>query len=196
MPHTEIKLVDTETGQDIKQVGVPGELWVKGPNVAVGYWNNPDATQKAYSAGWFHSGDIGYRDEDGYYYIVDRLKDLIISGGENVYPAEVERVLAEHDDIISNAVVGVPDPKWGEAVVAVLQTKDGKEISLEEVRDHCASYLARYKLPTKVVCVDEIPRNPAGKINKIKLRQDVRVMLGEDADSVHSTLVESQNKEE
>ncbi|OFT81353.1 long-chain fatty acid--CoA ligase [Corynebacterium sp. HMSC29G08] len=196
MPHTEIKLVDTETGQGIKQVGVPGELWVKGPNVAVGYWNNPDATQKAYSAGWFHSGDIGYRDEDGYYYIVDRLKDLIISGGENVYPAEVERILAEHDDVISNAVVGVPDPKWGEAVVAVLQTKDGKEISLEEIREHCAKYLARYKLPGKVVCVDEIPRNPAGKINKIQLRQDVRVMLGEDADSVHSSLVESQNKEE
>lgn len=194
MAHTEVKLMDTETGQHIKEPGVPGEMWVKGPNVAVGYWNNPEATQKAYTGGWFHSGDIGYFDEDGYFFIVDRLKDLIISGGENVYPAEVERVLAEHDDILANSVIGIPDERWGEAVVAVLQVKNGKELTLEEVRDHCANYLARYKLPTRVVHVDEIPRNPAGKINKIQLRQEVRAMFGENPETASQSVVSSQNQ--
>ena len=184
MPYTEVKLVDPDTGEVIKEPGVTGELWVKGYNVAVGYWNNPEMTQKSYTAGWFHSGDLGYFDEDGYYFIVDRLKDLIITGGENVYPAEVERVLAEFDALSGNAVVGAPDPKWGECVVAVVQPRPGHEdLTLEDIRAHCERHLARYKLPRRMVVIDEIPRNSAGKINKLRLRQQVReILAAEDAE--------------
>lgn len=174
MPYTEIRLMDPETGEEVKEVGRTGELWVRGPNVATGYWNNPEVTQKAYTAGWFHSGDLGHRDEDGYYYIVDRLKDLIITGGENVYPAEVERVIAELEGVRGNAVVGQPDEKWGEIVIAVIQPDKGIDINLDAVRSHCERHLARYKLPKKVYLVDEIPRNSAGKIDKIAVRQFVR----------------------
>lgn len=175
MPFTEVKLVDTETGEDIRKPGVAGEMWVRGPNVATGYWNNPEVTQNSYTAGWFRSGDIGHRDKDGYYYVVDRLKDLIITGGENVYPAEVERILAEMDGIRSSAVVGLQDEKWGEIVVAVIQPNEGEEApSLAEVRNHCEHFLARYKLPKKIVVVDEIFRNTAGKIDKVKTRNYVR----------------------
>lgn len=174
MPHTRVKLVDPDTGEDIKEPGKSGEMWVKGPNVALGYWNNPEMTQKSYTAGWFHSGDIGYADEDGYFYIVDRLKDMIISGGENVYPAEVERILAEDDSFTRSAVVGEFDEKWGEKVVAVIERVDDSEITVERVREHCSRHLARYKLPSKVIIVDEIPRNTAGKVDKLFLRQAVR----------------------
>ncbi|MHA2787676.1 acyl-CoA synthetase [Corynebacterium sp. S7] len=181
MPYTQVKLVNPDTGEDITEIGKTGEMWVKGPNVATGYWNNPEATQKAYTAGWFHSGDLGYVDEDGYYFIVDRLKDMIISGGENVYPAEVERVLAEHDDVIGSAVVGSPDEKWGEIVVAVIQPVAGVDVTLESIRDHCGKHLARYKLPRKVMLVDEIPRNSAGKLDKLKIREMVRQMVSNES---------------
>lgn len=174
MPHTEVKLMNPDTGEEVKEPGKTGEMWVKGPNVAVGYWNNPEITQQSFTAGWFHSGDIGYADEDGYYYVVDRLKDMIISGGENVYPAEVERILAEENSFVNCAVVGEFDEKWGEKVVAVIQRVDDSEITLERVRDHCSHHLARYKLPAKVVIVDEIPRNAGGKVDKMSLRQGIR----------------------
>lgn len=189
MPFTEVKLVDTDTGEDIKEPGVTGEMWVRGPNVATGYWNNPESTQQAYTGGWFHSGDIGHRDEDGYYYVVDRLKDLIISGGENVYPAEVERILSEMDEVLSSAVVGLPDEKWGELVVAVIQADEGKEApSLEEVRKHCERFLARYKLPKKVVVVDEIFRNTAGKVDKVKTRKYVRDLFDEEHEPAETSV--------
>lgn len=174
MPHTKVKLVDTETGEDIKTPGKTGEMWVSGPNVAIGYWNNPEMTQLAYTADWFHSGDIGYQDEDGFFYIVDRLKDLIISGGENIYPAEVERILAEDESFTRAAVVGEPNERWGETVVAVIERTDDSEITLQRVRDHCERHLARYKLPTKVIITNEIPRNSAGKVDKVALRLAVR----------------------
>ncbi|VZH86186.1 acyl-CoA synthetase [Corynebacterium rouxii] len=177
MPYTQVKLVDPDTGKDIKEPHVTGELWVRGPNVATGYWNNPEMTQKAYTAGWFHSGDLGYKDEDGYFYIVDRLKDLIITGGENVYPAEVERVIAENDDIFGNAVVGFPDERWGETIVAVVQPRPGATITIDALRAHCERHLARYKLPRHLVVVDEILRNSAGKIDKIGLRRVVEEEL-------------------
>lgn len=177
MPHTNIKLVDPDTGEEVREPGKTGELWVNGPNVATGYWNNPEVTQQVYTAGWFHSGDLGHRDEDGYYYIVDRLKDLIITGGENVFPAEVERVVAELDGVLGNAVVGHPDPKWGEIVVSVIQPDKGVHIDLEILREHCERHLARYKLPKKVIIVDHITRNSSGKIDKIAIRQMVREHL-------------------
>lgn len=174
MPHTEVRVVDIENGETIKEPGVSGELCVKGPNVAVGYWNNPEITQTAYLGGWFHTGDIGYFDEDGYYYVVDRLKDMIITGGENVYPAEVERILAEDDSFARCAVVSELDDRWGEKVVAVIQRSDDSDITFERVREHCSRHLARYKLPSKIVLIDEIPRNSAGKIDRLYLRKAVR----------------------
>jgi fatty-acyl-CoA synthase len=139
-----------------------------------GYWNRPDATAAAIDAeGWFHSGDVGYVDEDGFLFICDRLKDMVISGGENVYPAEVESVLYRHDDIAEVAVLGLPDEKWGEAVTAVVALHEGRELSLEELRAFAEPYLARYKLPLRLHVVDALPRNPAGKVLKFVLKEEL-----------------------
>ena len=145
---------------------------MRGPNVTPGYWNNPDATAAAFDDdGWFHSGDIGYLDTDGYLYIVDRLKDMIISGGENIYPAEVERALADLPGLIDVAVVGAADEQWGETVVAVACLADGANLTLDEVREHCATKLARYKLPRRLKLVKALPRNASGKLDKIAIRR-------------------------
>ena len=136
-----------------------------------GYWNKPDATKETIDAeGWLHSGDIAYEDEDGFFYICDRLKDMVISGGENVYPAEVESVLAGHEAIAEVAVIGVADEKWGEAVTAIAALHPGKSVTLEELRAFADGHLARYKLPLQLHLVDEIPRNAAGKVLKFELR--------------------------
>ena len=174
MPYTEVCLMVPGRGDVIEEPEVRGEICVRGPNVVGGYWNNQTATREAFDdAGWFHSGDIGYRDKDGHYFIVDRLKDMIISGGENIYPAEVERVLSAFPGALEVAVVGVPDPKWGETVVAVLVCEPGVEPSLEEVRDFASRQLARYKLPTRLVVAPELPRNAGGKLLKPRVRDIV-----------------------
>lgn len=171
MPYTEICLTHPGAGAKIHDADARGEICVRGPNVTSGYWNNPDATRAAFDdAGWFHTGDIAHRDEDGCYYIVDRLKDMIISGGENVYPAEVERVLAEYPGVLEVAVIGAPDPKWGETVLAVLVCEPGTAPTLEEVRDAAGRQLARYKLPTQVLIAEQLPRNASGKLAKVELR--------------------------
>jgi fatty-acyl-CoA synthase len=139
-----------------------------------GYWNRPDATAAAIDAeGWFHSGDVGYVDEDGFLFICDRLKDMVISGGENVYPAEVEGVLYRHEHIAEVAVLGLPDEKWGEAVTAVVALHEGRELSLEELRAFAEPFLARYKLPLRLHVVDALPRNPAGKVLKFVLKEEL-----------------------
>ncbi|MCL8013790.1 long-chain fatty acid--CoA ligase [Streptomyces sp. AS02] len=172
MPYTEIRLTHPGTGAAIDGPEVQGEICVRGPNVTAGYWDNPDATRAAFDdMGWFHTGDVAYRDKDGYYYIVDRLKDMIISGGENVYPAEVERVLAELPGVLEAAVIGVPDPKWGETVLAVLSCAQGTAPTVEEVREFAGGYLARYKLPTRVLLIEALPRNASGKLAKAELRE-------------------------
>jgi acyl-CoA synthetase (AMP-forming)/AMP-acid ligase II len=126
MPYTEVCLLAPGSGAMISEPGTHGELCVRGPNVTPGYWNNPAATREAFDeAGWFHTGDIGYRDEDGFYYVVDRIKDMIISGGENVYPAEVERVLVEYPGVVEVAVIGIPDPEWGETVLGSCANSPG-----------------------------------------------------------------------
>ncbi|WP_197280982.1 acyl-CoA synthetase [Microbacterium sp. No. 7] len=169
MPYTRVRVVDPVTLQDAEK-GHTGEFWVHGPNVSRGYWNNPEATAAVFTPdGWFRTGDLGYADEDGYLYIVDRLKDMIISGGENVYPAEIENVLNAHPLVADVAVVGVPDEKWGEAVCAVV-TFDGAELTLDEVRAYLGAHLARYKLPTRLVVQADIPRNGAGKLDKPLIR--------------------------
>jgi len=151
--------------------GERGEICVKGPSVMKGYWNRPDATAEAIDAqGWFHSGDIGYLDDEGFLYVVDRLKDMVISGGENIYPAEVESVLQAHDQIADVAVIGLTDERWGEAVTAVVVWAEGSELALDELRDWAGERLARYKLPTRLHAIDELPRNASGKVLKTDLR--------------------------
>ena len=166
----EVKLVDAD-GNDVTEPDVKGEVCVAGPNVMKGYWNRPEATAEAIDpTGWFHTGDVGYLDADGFLFIADRVKDMVISGGENVYPAEVENVLYEHPAIIEVAVIGVPDERWGEAVTAVAVVKEGEELTLASLRDFATDRLARYKLPTKLERVDVIPRNASGKVLKRELR--------------------------
>ncbi|WP_216896742.1 acyl-CoA synthetase [Nocardia alni] len=171
MPYTEVRVVDVASNKPVG-AGTAGEIVVRGPNVTPGYWQNPEATAAAFDAeGWFHSGDIGYLDQDGFLFIVDRLKDMVISGGENVYPAEVERVLANMPGVTDIAVVGAPDPKWGECVVAVASVDDGVTVTLDDVRDFAAGELARYKLPQRLRIVEQVPRNPSGKLEKLVIRK-------------------------
>jgi len=167
---SDMRLVDAD-GRDIATPRENGEVITRGPNVMKGYWNNPEATAAAIDPeGWFHTGDIGYCDEDGFLFIADRLKDMVITGGENVYPAEVESVLYDHPAISEIAVIGLPDEQWGESVVAVAALKDGHTLDLEELREFATERLARYKLPRRLEIVPALPRNPAGKVLKFELR--------------------------
>ncbi len=151
-----------------------GEVCIQGPNVMKGYWNRPEATAEAIDLeGWFHSGDMGYLDKDGYLFLCDRLKDMVISGGENVYPAEVESVLYGHPAIKEVAVIGLADDKWGEAVSAIVVLETGENLTLESLRDFAAQSLARYKLPLRLHVIDVLPRNPAGKVLKYQLKEQL-----------------------
>ena len=152
--------------------GERGEVWIKGPTVMLrGYWRRPDANAQVLTDGWFHTGDIGYLDADGYLYLVDRAKDMIIRAGENVYCVEVEHVLFEHPDVIDAAVVGVPHRELGEEVKAVVQLRDGAQADPEGIRAFCRQHLADFKVPEYVEIRDEpLPRNPAGKVLKNLLR--------------------------
>lgn len=172
MPFTEIKIVDPVTGATLTEPNAAGEICVRGPNVTPGYWANQKATDAAFDAeNWFHSGDLGCLDDEGFLYIVDRIKDMVITGGENVYPAEVERVLVEYPGVTDAAVVGAPDPKWGEIVVAVLVVSTDTDPTLEEIREFTSERLARYKLPKELLVLDSLPRNGSGKLDKVSLRK-------------------------
>jgi fatty-acyl-CoA synthase len=150
--------------------GERGEVVLRGPKVFQGYWRDPDATAKAFAGGWFHTGDVGVRDEDGYLYIVDRLKDMIVSGGENIASSEVERVLYEHAAVVECAVVGRPDERWGEVPIAFVVVREGASPSPGELIEHCRSRLAKFKVPKDVSFIDALPRNPSGKVLKRELR--------------------------
>lgn len=150
--------------------GERGEIVLRGPKIFKGYWRDPEATAKAFRGGWFHTGDVGIIDEDGYLYIVDRLKDMIISGGENIASSEVERVLYEHPAVLEAAVVGKPDPKWGEVPKAFVALREGATATPDELVDHCIANLAKFKVPKEVVFIDALPRNPSGKVLKRELR--------------------------
>lgn len=168
----EVRIVDAN-GTDL-DTGEAGELLIRGPGVTPGYWNRPDATRDAFNQdGWLHSGDIARCDEDGCYFIVDRWKDMFISGGENVYPAEVERVLLEHPDIAEVAVIGIPDERWGEVGQAYLVPRSEQAESLNDVAlsQFCRERLAGYKVPKAFVLTDGLPRNALGKVTKQALRQ-------------------------
>ena len=164
-----IRLVD-ETGADCPP-DVPGEIWLRSDSMLSGYWNNHAATIEAMRDGWFRSGDIGKRDEEGFLYLVDRKKDMIISGGENIYCREVEAALAAHPAVGDVAVIGVADAHWGQVVKAIIVLAAGEQASAESLTEHCRSRIARYKCPKSFEFVADLPRLPSGKVNKIALRQ-------------------------
>jgi fatty-acyl-CoA synthase len=147
-----------------------GEIWIRGKNVTPGYWNRPDANESSFVNGWFRSGDIGRRDADGYFYIEDRVKDMYISGGENVYPAEIENILYELEAVHEVAVIGLADPKWGEAGCAVVVVKPGLTISLDDIKAQCQDRLGKFKHPSRLEIVEALPRNATGKVLKFELR--------------------------
>jgi acyl-CoA synthetase (AMP-forming)/AMP-acid ligase II len=166
--HLELDVWDEE-GRSMAP-GERGEIVLRGPKVFQGYWRDAEATERAFAGGWFHTGDIGVRDEEGYVWIVDRLKDMILSGGENIAGSEVERVLYEHPAVLEAAVVGQPDPKWGEVPVAYVVLREGAEATADELVEHCRSQLAKFKVPKAVSFLAALPRNPSGKVLKRELR--------------------------
>jgi fatty-acyl-CoA synthase len=172
----EAKIVDDD-GIEVP-TGERGELWLRGPSVAKGYWNQPELTAQCFPDGWFATGDAALRDEDGFYFIVDRKKDMYISGGENVYPAEVEAVLAELPEVGEAAIVGVPDDRWGEVGRAYVIPVAGAAISSDEVIGHCLARLAKFKVPQTAVITDAIPRTASGKVQKHLLRARALEELG------------------
>jgi acyl-CoA synthetase (AMP-forming)/AMP-acid ligase II len=175
----DLRLVDEEL-RDVP-VGSVGEVVYRGPTVMRGYWGNKRATSEAFAGGWFHSGDLATRDEEGYLRLVDRKKDMIISGGENIYPAEVERALLEHPAVAQAAVVGVPHPRWVETPVAFVVPADGEAPGEDELIAHVRARLASYKKPSAVLFVDSVPRNAAGKVLKRELREMHRERFSEAA---------------
>lgn len=169
--NTDARLVD-ENGNDVAR-GEIGELWVKGPNITPGYWNRPEANAETITDGWLHTGDACRIDEDGDYYIVDRWKDMYISGGENVYPAEIESTLFKMDGIADLAIIGVPDDRWDEVGCAVVVRKPNATFTADDLILFCQGKLARYKIPKHVVFIEELPRNATGKVLKRVLRDQV-----------------------
>lgn len=175
MPLARVRVVDDQ-GQDVP-AGQEGEIIIQGDQVLSGYWKNPEATRNAFFGRWFRSGDVGRWDENGYLYIVDRKKDMILTGGENVYPREVEDVLYQHPAIVEAAVIGIPDPTWGESVVAVISPRSGSDITPQKIIAHCREQIASYKKPRHVVWIDTLPKNASGKVLKRELRD--RISAGE-----------------
>lgn len=169
MPNVEIRVVDDDMNDVVR--GEVGEIVYLGPLVMKEYWNKPTETAEAFRGGWFHSGDLVRQDAEGYVYVVDRKKDMIISGGENIYSAEVENVVAGHRKVAEVAVIGVPHPKWGEVPIAVVVARETSDPPTDaEIETHCRAHLAGYKRPQRVVIVDALPRNPGGKVLKARLR--------------------------
>ena len=174
LPHffTDVRIADPMGGTVAP--GEVGEIQISGPNVIKEYWNRPEATAASYADGaWFRSGDMGYRDQEGFLFVSDRLKDMIISGGENIYPAEVEAVISEHSAVGSVAVIGVPDDKWGEVPQAIVTLREGESLTAEQLRSFLDGRLARYKIPKSMVVVEEMPRTASGKIRKMELRKQL-----------------------
>jgi acyl-CoA synthetase (AMP-forming)/AMP-acid ligase II len=167
----EIRIVDPVTGKDVP-AGTDGEVWLRGSQNAQGYWKRPEETSANFlPKGWFRTGDIGVLDDEGFLYLKDRLKDMIISGGENIYSVEVENALLTHPEIREVAVYGVPDERWGESVKAVVARTEGSTLDVQAVIAHARSRLARYKCPKIVEFVDVLPKSGSGKIIKHALRQ-------------------------
>jgi fatty-acyl-CoA synthase len=168
--HSEMRLVNPETGGEVAP-GEAGELLIRGPHVCLGYWRNEQATADALRDGWFHTGDSARQDGDGFYYIVGRYKDMLKSGGENIYAAEVEAVFREHPGVADAALIGQPDAKWGEVGVMIVVARADTKISEQELLAFCNERLARFKIPKRIIFVDALPYSPYGKVEKLKLKQ-------------------------
>jgi long-chain acyl-CoA synthetase len=169
-PDVDIRVVDLETGTKEMPVGESGEIIVKGPQIMAGYWNNPEETAKALKDGWLYTGDIGYMDQDGYIFILDRKKDMLICSGFNVFPREIDEVLYTNPKVCEACAIGVPDEKRGETVKAFVVVKPGEEMTCDEVMDYCKEQLAPYKVPKIVEFIDQLPRTVFGKPDRRKLR--------------------------
>jgi fatty-acyl-CoA synthase len=167
--HSEMRLVDAN-GNDVP-AGTEGELLIKGPHVCAGYWQNPSATASSLVDGWFYTGDTARMDEDGFYTIVGRAKDMIISGGENIYAAEVEAVFLEHTAVAGAALIGKPHEKWGEVGLMIVVTEKNRTITADELITHCRQRLARFKAPKEIIFAADLPYSPYGKVQKNKLRE-------------------------
>jgi malonyl-CoA/methylmalonyl-CoA synthetase len=169
LPHLEVRIVDPETFLDVIP-GQAGEIWLKGPSITPGYWRKPEETSKAFENGWFKSGDLGKVDEDGYYYLTDRIKHIIISGGENISPKEVETVINQVDGVAESSVVGIADEKWGEKVVAAVVLKPGSKVEAHMIQSFCKKHLHDWKVPKDIAFIKELPRNKMGKV----IKEDVK----------------------
>jgi long-chain acyl-CoA synthetase len=178
VPVVDLAIVDAE-GNEVPQ-GQTGEVLIKGPIIMPGYWNKPEATAETVIDGWLHTGDIGYLDEDGYLFITDRAKDMIIRGGENIYCVEIEQRIVDHDAVADAAVIGVPHPELGEEVKAVVQVQPGASLTESEVQEWVAEALANFKVPAYVELTDDkLPRNASGKLLKNVLRGEGEVSFSE-----------------
>ncbi|CAN0478918.1 unnamed protein product [Discosporangium mesarthrocarpum] len=164
-----MRIVDGD-GKEVP-LGADGEVVVRGPNVTVGYLNRPEENKAAFRDGWFHTGDIGKMDENGFMFLLDRKKDMIVTGGENVYSSEVEAALYQHENVHECAVVGVPDEKYGEALFAAIVPRPGTSLSDSEIVDHCRSLIGGYKIPRRMAFVEELPKSAMGKILKTEIRK-------------------------
>jgi fatty-acyl-CoA synthase len=169
--HVEIEIRD-DAGNRVAP-GESGEICLRGPKITRGYWNNPEKTAAAFFGDWFRSGDIGYLDDDGFLYLTDRKKDIIISGGENIASSEVERVIYELPQVREVAVIGMPDARWGERPVAIVVLADRAALEFTDLNDHCRKYLAAFKVPKQMILRDSLPRNPSGKVLKRVLRAEL-----------------------
>ncbi|WP_433504747.1 AMP-binding protein [Pseudonocardia halophobica] len=170
-PHLEVKIVDPDTGLTVPR-GEPGELCTRGYSVMLGYWNEPEKTAEAIDAArWMHTGDLGVMDAEGYVNITGRIKDMVIRGGENIYPREIEEFLYTHPDILDAQVIGVPDVKYGEELCAWIQVREGAQVTAESLREFATGKLAHYKIPRYVLVVDEFPMTVTGKVRKVEMRE-------------------------
>ena len=173
LPDLEVRIVNPETFVDVEP-GQEGEIWLKGPAVTPGYWRKPEETAKAFEDGWFRTGDLGRIDEDGYYYLTDRIKHIIISGGENISPKEIEAVINQVEGVVESSVVGIPDEKWGEKVVAAVVTKPGHRVKADKIQESCKKHLHNWKCPKEIVFLNDLPKNTMGKVLKEELKKSFK----------------------
>jgi malonyl-CoA/methylmalonyl-CoA synthetase len=172
LPQLEVRMVEPKTGMDVKP-GQTGEFWLKGPAITPGYWRKPGETAKAFEKGWFKTGDLGHADKDGYYYLTDRIKHIIISGGENISPKEVESVINRIEGVAESSVVGIADEKWGEKIAAAVVKKPAADVSEKDIQTYCKKHLHDWKCPKAVAFVENLPRNTMGKV----LKEDVKKLF-------------------
>jgi malonyl-CoA/methylmalonyl-CoA synthetase len=169
LPGLHARIVNPETFQDVK-TGETGEIWLKGPAITPGYWRKPEETARTFVDGWFRTGDLGRIDDDGYYYLTDRLKHIIISGGENISPKEVESVINRFEGVLESSVIGLPDDQWGERVAAAVVTKPGVKVKPNDLQQFCRQHLHNWKCPKEIRLVESLPRNTMGKVLKEELK--------------------------